>query len=289
MSECKEAFNELCKKNGFWYKIRFIKHTKNFEDLVDGSNKTKTFLMHMLGDVDNLGKTFMKIETLDGYIQLSNEIERIICCGIYKGIEEGSNIYIGYVGGDDVYIIAEWDKCLKIYISLVEELKPVTFSSGAVLVKVKEPAYLAKKFAQENEVISKTNKNLPNSEGKDCITFIGASVKNQDIKDVVMYMEKDKEKDVSSFLYKILNIANKEIEKVENGEEWCKSKTKLCIYLNYHYGRLKQRKEDLVLEGLEKYMKDIGSSTKMNDYLYNLKKLKTYISLISLSKRKEVV
>lgn len=159
-------------------------------------------------DVDNLGKLFSeglkdkisisRIATLSRSLDLFfsgylNEICKALTSE-YKKQNQDANVknffYILYSGGDDVFLVAPWDKAIDIAEKINNEFKNytcgnpnITLSAGYIQVKHKYPIRFAADLAGEAEEVAK-------SSGKDRICILGDVLQWNEIKELKSTSEK---------------------------------------------------------------------------------------------------
>lgn len=223
-------------------------------------------------DVDNLGKIFkegIKVKTISRYNMLSKALSLFFSIAVKEIVKEkGQDICIVYSGGDDLFILAPWNKLPEIAYEIRNEFKKyvcenteINISGGIYIAPSKKfPVYEAAKEAGEAEEKAK-------KEDKNKITFLDTPIewvyfKNiEEAKDKIY--ELIKEKDIPKSILQILYFGYEE-------EELLKGK-KISIpriwRLFYAFKRLIQRKKEFSneLEDLKnKFIIDYKMSPKLN-------------------------
>ncbi len=150
-------------------------------------------------DIDNLGRLFSEglkdKMSISRVAMLSRSIELFfagylnsICNNLSKSYKTDIKIdnmfYILYSGGDDVFIIAPWDKTIDIAIAINSEFRKyvcendnVTISAGYIQTKPRFPIRISADIAGELEEISKAS-------GKNRISILGDVLDWHELEDI---------------------------------------------------------------------------------------------------------
>ncbi len=294
-----DRFKEYYTKGtkGIWRMLRFVIHTaethNNDHDQDDSLLRDKEYGLNLVGDVDNLGMLFRKIDKLDHYVYVSDIIERAISRGIVRGLEEAKEegfkekYYIGYVGGDDVNLLVEWPTAFYIYENICDSIESeldAGFSAGGVITKPKEPLYLTRMLAQTNESKSKNYK----QDGSH-MTIFGMSVKREELGKCFKEAKKDVERfgevEALSFLYGINKLIKQLFGTSIEQDRVKKYRNKFIIYSKYKYARWKNKtKENLYY--LEEKIESFAKENYLEKSSREIRHILLYVSLISLLKRR---
>lgn len=137
-------------------------------------------------DVDSLGELFsthLPDRTLTRYMAASDAMSLffdgylpVICKELETELKRQDSLYLIYGGGDDLFIVGEWDLLPRLAKNIRDAFKNYTdsrlsISAGIVLVPVKFPFYRAAEMAKE--ALDDKAKKLP---GKDAICFLDTVV-----------------------------------------------------------------------------------------------------------------
>lgn len=222
-------------------------------------------------DVDNLGRKFQngiprKLCSLPRYAALSRSFDYFFS-GYLNQIQSDQDpqcqqSFIVYSGGDDVFVVAEWNIAIKIAEQIREDFRMFTcnndkfsISGGVAIIKPKFPIM---KGAEQSDDEEKNAKKHGNKTEKNSISFMQIPL-DWDIEYPLVRDKKDEiidkvkgSSDLSrSFIGKMLShCASAEI-KEENGFDKVKN-FKTFWQLTYDLGRLKESKKDEINDFLTK-------------------------------------
>jgi len=177
-------------------------------------------------DVDNLGDIFSKglglsfslsrMATLSFQISLFFEgwLKRIVEKSDWKNL-----VYTVYTGGDDLFLLAPWDKVPVLALSIVDDFTNYTvhpelhISGGMAFIDGKYPIYQAAEDAAEAEGLAKKS-------GKNAFSFLNKSWKwvdfrslsehKEELKALVLGEEADERRGPKSILHTLRNLAEME-------------------------------------------------------------------------------
>lgn len=180
---------------------------KSFDDFAEKAEGIKKWAVLRM-DVDNLGKIFSKglekNRSISRISTLSSMFSLFFAGGMEKICENYENIYVIYSGGDDVFIVGQWDiiptvakniyACFKDFTCQNEN---ITLSGGIFIAPdTKFPLYKAADLAGEALDKSKNG-------GRDKITFFDKDVTWKEFEEI----EKMKGYIVSAIIYKHVSRA----------------------------------------------------------------------------------
>ncbi len=220
-------------------------------------------------DVDNLGRKFQsgipkKLCTLPRYAALSRSFDYFFS-GYLNRIQSDQDpqcqqSFIVYSGGDDVFVVAEWNIAIKIAEQIREDFRIFTcnndkfsISGGVAIIKAKFPIM---KGAEQSDEEEKNAKKHGNKTEKNSISFMQTPLDwdiefplVRDKKDEIIAQVKDSNDLSRSFIGKVLShCASAEI-KEENGVDKV-TNFKTYWQITYDLGRLKEGKKDDVKDFL---------------------------------------
>ena len=222
-------------------------------------------------DVDNLGRKFQngipkKLCTLPRYAALSRSFDYFFS-GYLNRIQSDQDpqcqqSFIVYSGGDDVFVVAEWNIAIKIAEQIREDFREFTcgndkfsISGGVAIIKAKFPIM---KGAEQSDDEEKNAKKHGNKSEKNSISFMQTPLDwdiefplVRDKKDEIISKVKSSSELSRSFIGKVLSHCASANIKEENGVDKVKN-YKTFWQLTYDLGRLKEGKKEDVKEFLSK-------------------------------------
>lgn len=238
---------------------------KSFEELCDGDlNAIGAFK----ADVDGMGAFIQNSRIGDSYANFdmfAKNIDAFFSLYIPQIIQsEFKNSYVVFAGGDDLFIIGQWQSILELARRIRAEfmefirLKELSISFGIALFKPSKPVNF---LAYELENLLKSSKNL---DGKDAITLFNNSVKWTEYIEVYSQilgvMDNLDSDDKTAFYYRILEIcdmSNRLQSKFSPQDAMWRSK------LNYSYNRNIKFCDEKRLQILSHYITKSPKAVKM--------------------------
>ena len=199
---------------------------KTFSDIADASirkdnnNKKKGSLLlgFVKADIDRLGFIFRyglgDNISISRYTSLSRMLD-IFFTGyletLIKSEKRFNNIYTVYAGGDDLFLISDWETAILFSERIYKEFREftcnnddITLSCGIDINRARYPVRMAAKRADLNLELSK-------NKGKDCITFFNTTIKWEDfgsLKDFAEFLKtkiSDKKSNIKTgFVHRLL-------------------------------------------------------------------------------------
>lgn len=161
---------------------------KNFEDLCVGTQLKRLGVLRM--DVDNLGNIFQKgipaeRATLSRYATLSRSFDYFFSGYLNKIQQESAfcdHSIIIYSGGDDVFIVGNWNTMIQMADRIRTDFSEFTcynpafsISGGISIIDTKYPIMKGSAMSDEEEKLAKNHKIIGNNEvlEKNSISFLG--------------------------------------------------------------------------------------------------------------------
>lgn len=214
--KCEIITKEINKNN-----IKHILKSEKTFDQIAKTDKGKNTLLGVLRmDIDNLGKLFIKgIDpdklSLSAYSTLSFHLE-LFFSGYLNEIRNKDEfkdwLNILYSGGDDLFVVGRWDKCISFAEQVRSKFRDYTqrpdigISGGIAFVHEKFPISKAAEMAGDAESASKQHC------CKNAITFFGETIswesEFETVKDLkkelVKYIQRDKKPLSKSLLHKLI-------------------------------------------------------------------------------------
>ncbi len=256
----------------------------SFEDLLASSSLRRLGILRM--DVDNLGQIFMRglsgnQKTLTRLANISRSLDYFFRGYLYlirERKEFKKYINILYAGGDDLFVLGDWEQVLLFAEQIYKEFKEwvahnpyFTLSGGIVLVNNKYPILQSANLSHEAE--KKSKKHRCKNQEKNAITFLDfpmnwekefPKVKELKNKFVNFIQVQKVNKSLITKLMDFYDLKKQQTERNENPQwKWL---------LAYHIRRMidqNRNNQDLKLF-LEQLQKDclLNSSKMYSDYDY---------------------
>lgn len=162
---------------------------KTFEEYANG-----TYLGVLRMDIDGLGTRLSAgFKSIDDYEVFSRRIDNFIkedIKAIQQRIDFKEFLNIIYAGGDDLFVVGRWDKCIDFAECIHEEVdklfasEGLTMSGGIAIVKPKFPIAKAAEIAGEAESLAKQFRNGE----KNAFHLLGKTISwNEEFKKVKEY------------------------------------------------------------------------------------------------------
>jgi len=182
------------------------------EDNREDGKVISSGLMALKADIDKLGDTFRELykEDFKKFNRLSREVEFFFSDYITSLLED-KNIYTVFAGGDDLFIIGEYQEIVQIAKDIRTEflkfsLGKTKISMGLVMFKPTTPITFVSDMADKAEKRAKIE--------RDSIDIFGVSMKfeeftkiENDFKEVTDFLEKEND-DKTSFYYRIIELCD---------------------------------------------------------------------------------
>lgn len=251
----------------------------DFEKLA--SNKLGA-LSVLKADVDGMGNFIKESEVTNSFSSFdcfSKNIDAFFSLYVSKIIKEKfPDTYVVFAGGDDLFIIGEWQKTMELaryirseFMSFVEPLKnTLSISFGAAIAKHSTPV---KYLADETERLLEMSKEFKdkNDKAKNAISMFNMSVSwDNYTKCYEALREKLQENilkadDVTAFFYRILELCDMRIALLEGSREKVNPKNAMWrskLYYSIERNAQKDSKDEL-LKLLENQIENHPKETKM--------------------------
>ena len=230
---------------------------KTFEEIAEESEGDKK-IAFVRADVDNLGFIFMRglgeRYTFSRVATLSRSLDLFFSGYLTKLFEEefSNKIYTVYAGGDDLFIVSDWNTAIKAVLRIREELGYYTCSNpniglscGVFITHGSYPIRLASEGAEHAE-----NK-VKEREGKDSVNVLGETLGWGDLRkaleEVEGVLDKVRQDIGRSNLYRIYLLLRNYKQLKERGDD-----RRFMFYPFFYYYLSRNVKEDLraVIEDL---------------------------------------
>jgi len=191
---------------------------KTFEEIA----KKSSGLFALKADVDKLGDTFRKyyMTSFKKFNRLSRELDFFFSDYITKLIEENyKNCYIVFAGGDDLFLIGEYQEIIKLAKHIREEfykfsLKKSTLSIGLVMFKPSTPINYISHLADEAESRAKLVTLAGSDTTRDGIDLFGIAMKfgeflkiEKEFQKIILFLEENAQ-DSTTFYYRLLDFCD---------------------------------------------------------------------------------
>jgi len=189
---------------------------KAFEELQNG----KSGLMALKADVDKLGDTFREyyMKSFKKFNRLSRELDFFFSDFATDILEKKyKNTYIIFAGGDDLFLIGDYQEVVAFAKELRDEfykftLQKATLSIGLVMFKHSTPISYISTLADEAE--SRAKSVLRERQDRDGIDIFGISMKfdeflkiENDFVKIVEFLEQ-KNVDTTTFYYRLIELCD---------------------------------------------------------------------------------
>lgn len=237
--------------------------SKTFEEYANG-----TYLGVLRMDIDGLGARLSAgFKSIDDYEAFSRRIDNFIKEDI-KVIQQRNDfkefLNIIYAGGDDLFVVGRWDKCVDFAQCIHEEVdkrfasEGLSMSGGIAIVKPKFPIAKAAEIAGEAESLAKQFRGGE----KNAFHFLGKTISwNKEFKKVKEYRNEFyrliHDKHMSrSLLHKIMlyaSISDNNRQKERKGEP---SDYRYIWHMTYYLTRFMNRYEDDDIRNFCKRLRD---------------------------------
>ncbi len=234
----KEEFEELCplcpKKDDCEIKDN-VGASKTFQCIalksIEKERKVGTPMLGVLkADVDRLGLIFGiglgKRMSISRYSTLSRELNAFFSGYLDNRLQQDyQNIYTVYAGGDDLFLIGDWETIIKFSKEMYEDFRDftcrnqdITLSSGLVTIK---PHFPIRRAADMVEELLKTSKN----KDRDRLTVFNTTIiwdKFDKLQEFVEFLDRQLNDDdsgiTSGFIYRILQYHKMFLSCVDEGK-----------------------------------------------------------------------
>lgn len=235
----------------------------NFEEMVEGEEGYQK-LGYVRADVDNLGYIFSEGLREDYSISriatLSRSLDLFFSGYLNRLLEDKfkNQVYVVYAGGDDLFIIAHWEKALDAIEEIHEDFKAYTchkkifdLSCGMSLADPKHPIRFGAEEAGEEEERAKKNKPAIRSLGETLKwdEFSGA------LKDAKDFLKKHGLKVGRTMVYRIYTLLR--LYEKEDGE------VRMKFYPLFYYFINRNIKDDKLREDFVNLLIDIDNQYKV--------------------------
>ncbi|MGP2657771.1 Cas10/Cmr2 second palm domain-containing protein [Malaciobacter sp. WC5094] len=186
---------------------------KSFDEIADNS---ENLLIALKADIDSLGKNFFSKNTLEDYINLSKELDGFMTIKLKELIKE-KNIYTVFSGGDDLFLIGEFNDILEFIPKFKKEFDSfakINLPNSSISISTE----VIKNSTPIKYIVETLEKNLIKiKKQKDSIYIFNQKLSFNQYEKSLIYIEnefKRYEKTINrttSFYYNLLEIINKKI------------------------------------------------------------------------------